>query len=402
MSSSAPEPNHRGSARAAPALPLLSRDRIVRNGPFVDFDLQLRHVRKVYENGTPAVVDFNLDVKKGEFIAFLGPSGCGKTTTLRMIAGFEEITSGDILIKGRRINNMPPERRPTSMIFQNYALFPHMSVRANVGYGLDVKGMPKAERNAKVDGILEKFGLSAVADSTTHKLSGGQRQRVALARGLVVEPDILLLDEPLGALDANLRKTIQAELKLLQRNLGITFVFVTHAQSEALTLSDRIVVMNQGRIEQVSSPLDLYTRPKTPFVAQFVGRNTLIDGSLIKVEADRATLSTAFGEFVGTPDDSAAVGQAVKIVVPSESLEIYPSAGRMREALTGQYQGNVLPGVMERADIVGHLVQMAITLAGGSTVILEGHVDKYRRNDLVPSSSVWIAWHPHNATIVAA
>jgi ABC-type Fe3+/spermidine/putrescine transport system ATPase subunit len=402
MSSSAPEPNHRGSARAAPALPLLSRDRIVRNGPFVDFDLQLRHVRKVYENGTPAVVDFNLDVKKGEFIAFLGPSGCGKTTTLRMIAGFEEITSGDILIRGRRINNMPPERRPTSMIFQNYALFPHMSVRANVGYGLDVKGMPKAERNAKVDGILEKFGLSAVADSTTHKLSGGQRQRVALARGLVVEPDILLLDEPLGALDANLRKTIQAELKLLQRNLGITFVFVTHAQSEALTLSDRIVVMNQGRIEQVSSPLDLYTRPKTPFVAQFVGRNTLIDGSLIKVEADRATLSTAFGEFVGTPDDSAAVGQAVKIVVPSESLEIYPSAGRMREALTGQYQGNVLPGVMERADIVGHLVQMAITLAGGSTVILEGHVDKYRRNDLVPSSSVWIAWHPHNATIVAA
>ena len=368
----------------------------------MDFDLQLRHVRKVYENGTPAVVDFNLDVKKGEFIAFLGPSGCGKTTTLRMIAGFEEITSGDILIRGRRINNVPPERRPTSMIFQNYALFPHMSVRANIAYGLDVKGMPKAERNAKVDGILEKFGLSVVADSLTHKLSGGQRQRVALARGLVVEPDILLLDEPLGALDANLRKTIQAELKLLQRNLGITFVFVTHAQSEALTLSDRIVVMNQGKIEQVSSPLDLYTRPKTPFVAQFVGRNTLIDGSLIKVEADRATLSTAFGEFVGTPDDRAAVGQAVKIVVPSESLEIYPSAGGMREALTGQYQGNVLPGVMERADVVGHLVQMAITLAGGSTVILEGHVDKYRRNDLVPSSSVWIAWHPHNATIVAA
>jgi putative spermidine/putrescine transport system ATP-binding protein/spermidine/putrescine transport system ATP-binding protein len=368
----------------------------------VDFDLQLRHVRKVYENGTPAVVDFNLDVKKGEFIAFLGPSGCGKTTTLRMIAGFEEITSGDILIRGRRINDMPPERRPTSMIFQNYALFPHMSVRANVGYGLDVKGMPKAERNAKVDGILEKFGLSAVADATTQKLSGGQRQRVALARGLVVEPDILLLDEPLGALDANLRKTIQAELKLLQRNLGITFVFVTHAQSEALTLSDRIVVMNQGGIEQISSPLDLYTRPKTPFVAQFVGRNTLIGGSLIKVEADRATLSTAFGEFVGTPSDCPAVGQAVKIVVPSESLEIYPSAGRMREALTGQYQGNVLPGVMERADVVGHLVQMAITLAGGSTVILEAHVDKYRRNDLVPSSSVWIAWHPHNATIVAA
>jgi putative spermidine/putrescine transport system ATP-binding protein/spermidine/putrescine transport system ATP-binding protein len=368
----------------------------------MDFDLQLRNVGKVYENGTPAVVDFNLDVGKGEFIAFLGPSGCGKTTTLRMIAGFEDITSGDILIKGRRINDMPPERRPTSMIFQNYALFPHMTTRANVAYGLDVKGMPKPERDAKVDGILEKFGLSSVANSLTQKLSGGQRQRIALARGLVVEPDILLLDEPLGALDANLRKTIQAELKLLQRNLGITFVFVTHAQSEALTLSDRIVVMNQGRVEQISSPADLYTRPKTPFVAQFIGRNTIIDGSLTKIEQDRATLATAFGEFVGALNDKVAVGQAVKIVVPSESLEISPSGSTTRDALARQYQGNVLPGVMERADVVGHLVQMAITLTGGGAVTLEGHVDKYRRDDLVPLSNVWIAWRPQNATIIAA
>jgi ABC-type Fe3+/spermidine/putrescine transport system ATPase subunit len=368
----------------------------------VDLDLQLRNVGKVYENGTPAVVDFNLDVRKGEFIAFLGPSGCGKTTTLRMIAGFEDITHGDILIRGRRVNEMPPEKRPTSMIFQNYALFPHMTVRANVGYGLDVKGMPKATRDTKVDGILEKFGLLPVAQSLTHKLSGGQRQRVALARGLIVEPDILLLDEPLGALDANLRKTIQAELKLLQRNLGITFVFVTHAQSEALTLSDRIVVMNQGRIEQISSPSDLYTRPKTTFVAQFIGRNTLIDGSLTQRDADRATISTAFGHFVGAPNDNSAVGQAVKIVVPSESLEIYATASATREALAAEYQGNFLSGVMERADVVGHLVQMAITLAGGVTVVLEAHVDKYKPGDLAPSSNVWIAWRPQNATIIAA
>jgi ABC-type Fe3+/spermidine/putrescine transport system ATPase subunit len=368
----------------------------------VDFDLQLKNVGKVYDNGTPAVIDFNLDVEKGEFIAFLGPSGCGKTTTLRMIAGFEDITSGDILIRGRRINDMPPERRPTSMIFQNYALFPHMSVRSNVGYGLDVKGMPKAERNAKVDRILDKLGLSDVADTLTHRLSGGQRQRIALARGLIVEPDILLLDEPLGALDANLRKTIQAELKLLQRNLGVTFVFVTHAQSEALTLSDRIVVMSQGRIEQISSPSELYTRPKTPFVAQFIGRNTLIDGSLIKIEAGRATLSTAFGNFVGTPNNQPVIGQPVKIVVPSESLEIYSSTRTSQEVLAGEYEGNVLPGVMERADVVGHLVQMAITLAGGVTVTLEGHVDKYRRSDLVPSSNVWIAWQAQNATVIAA
>ncbi len=368
----------------------------------VAFDLQLKNVGKVYDNGAPAVVDFNLDVEKGEFIAFLGPSGCGKTTTLRMIAGFEDITSGDILVRGRRINDIPPERRPTSMIFQNYALFPHMTVRGNVGYGLDVKGLPKAERDAKVDRILDKFGLSELANSLTHKLSGGQRQRIALARGLIVEPDILLLDEPLGALDANLRKTIQAELKLLQRNLGITFVFVTHAQSEALTLSDRIVVMNQGRIEQISSPLQLYTRPQTPFVAQFIGRNTIIDGALSTVEADRATLSTRFGVFVGAPNNRPEIGRAAKIVIPSESLDIFPSTRASRQALATEYQGNVLSGVMERADLVGHLVQIGISLSDGGSVTLEAHVDKYRREDLVPASNVWIAWRPHNATVIAA
>ena len=237
------------------------------------FDLELNAVGKVYDNGTPAVIDFNLSVNKGGFIAFLGPSGCGKTTTLRMIAGFEGISSGDMLIRGERMNDVPPQRRPTSMIFQNYALFPHMSVRRNVGYGLEVKGVAKAEREAKVDRILATLGLEDIADRKPEKLSGAQRQRIALARGLVVEPDILLLDEPLGALDANLRKAIQNELKLLQKSLGVTFIFVTHAQSEALALSDRIVVMNQGRVEQVSPPHQLYTRPNTPFVAQFLGRH---------------------------------------------------------------------------------------------------------------------------------
>ena len=212
------------------------------------YDLQLSHIGKVYENGTPAVIDFNLDVDKGEFIAFLGPSGCGKTTTLRMIAGFETITSGDLMIRGKRVNDLAPEQRPTSMIFQNYALFPHMTVRQNVHFGLEVKKTPVAEANRKVDRILDKLGLTEVADVRPTRLSGGQRQRIALARSLVVEPDILLLDEPLGALDANLRKSIQNELKLLQRDLGITFVFVTHAQSEALALSDRIVVIDRKSV----------------------------------------------------------------------------------------------------------------------------------------------------------
>ena len=368
----------------------------------MDHDLQLINVGKVYDNGTPAVIDFNLDVKKGEFIAFLGPSGCGKTTTLRMIAGFEDITSGDILVRGRRINDMPPEQRPSSMIFQNYALFPHMSVRQNVGYGLDVKGMARAERDNKVDRILDKLGLLDIADSLTHKLSGGQRQRIALARGLVVEPDILLLDEPLGALDANLRKAIQAELKLLQRNLGITFVFVTHAQSEALTLSDRIVVMNQGRIEQISAPAELYTRPNTAFVAQFIGRNTIFDGTVLDETADRVDVETAFGRFTGTPNKSPAPGRSAKIVIPSESLEIHPSSSVSRDQVSKDYSGNVLSGVMERADVIGHLVQMAITLDGGSSVLLEGHVEKYRRDDLKPRSDVLISWQPDNATVIGA
>ena len=368
----------------------------------MDYDLQLSHVGKVYDNGTPAVIDFNLDVTKGEFIAFLGPSGCGKTTTLRMIAGFEDITGGDIFIRGRRINDLPPERRPTSMIFQNYALFPHMSVRQNVGYGLDVKGMPRAERDQKVDRILNKLGLTDVADSLTHKLSGGQRQRIALARGLVVEPDILLLDEPLGALDANLRKAIQAELKLLQRNLGITFVFVTHAQSEALTLSDRIVVMNQGRVEQISAPAELYTRPKTPFVAQFIGRNTIIDGDVAAVNHGHVTVKTAHGAFVGTANDQPAVGLNAKIVIPSESLEIHANQGVPRDALLKQYEGNLLEGIIERADIVGHLVQFVIALEEGKRVQLEGHVDKYRRAGFEPHAGVHITWQPRHATVIGA
>ncbi len=367
-----------------------------------DSDLELIGVGKVYDNGTPAVIDFNLAVARGEFIAFLGPSGCGKTTTLRMIAGFETITGGDIFVRGRRINDLPPERRPTSMIFQNYALFPHLTVRQNVRFGLDVKGMPRAERDAKVDRILATLGLAEIADKRTDRLSGGQRQRIALARGLVVEPDILLLDEPLGALDANLRKAIQAELKLLQRTLGITFVFVTHAQSEALTMSDRIVVMNQGRIEQVSAPYELYTRPRTAFVAQFIGRNTIIDGTLRGVAAGRAVVETAFGTFAGRPNGEPAIGGAAKLVVPSEAFDIHPADDAARAALDASYDGNLLPGTVERRDVVGHLVRMGVRLDSSRSVTLEGHVEKYRSAALGPSRPVWMAWRSREATVIAA
>ena len=369
--------------------------------PDVDCDLELAGVGKVYDNGTPAVIDFNLQVGKGEFVAFLGPSGCGKTTTLRMVAGFETITQGDILIRGRRVNDLPPERRPTSMIFQNYALFPHMTVRDNIGFGLELKRMSRAERGAKVDRILEKFGLADIAGQRTDRLSGGQRQRIALARGLVVEPDILLLDEPLGALDANLRKAIQAELKLLQRNLGITFVFVTHAQSEALTMSDRIVVMNQGRIEQVSSPYELYTRPRSSFVAQFVGRNTLLEGTVQAIRDNEASVATRFGVFTGQRNAELAVGATVRVVIPSEAFDVQPAVGTAHEAIGIEYAGNVMPGVIARREVVGHLVALTVHLEGNRAVMMEGHVDKYRTDTLRPGAKVWIAWRPQDATVIA-
>ena len=364
----------------------------------MDHDLQLIGVGKVYDDGTPAVIDFDLDVQKGEFIAFLGPSGCGKTTTLRMIAGFETISSGEILVRGRRINDDPPERRPTSMIFQNYALFPHMSVRRNVGYGLDVKGMRKQERDRKVDRILETLGLTDIADHGPERLSGGQRQRIALARGLVVEPDILLLDEPLGALDANLRKAIQAELKLLQVNLGITFVFVTHAQSEALTLSDRIVVMNSGRVEQISTPLELYSRPKTRFVAQFIGRNTILAGALEDSDGRLGRVRTRFGQFRGVLNGNVVPGGSAEIVVPAEAFEMTPLDGSVP---SGTDAANSLPARIEGRDVVGPIVRFLLALEGGQSVAMEGHVERYGQG-FGPGSEVRIAWKPEKATVIPA
>ena len=362
------------------------------------FDLQLSNVGKVFDNGTAAVIDFNLDVNKGEFIAFLGPSGCGKTTTLRMIAGFEDISSGDISIRGKRINDLLPEQRPTSMIFQNYALFPHMTVRDNIGFGLDVKGMAPAERDAKVSRMLETLGLTDIASQRPDRLSGGQRQRIALARSLVVEPDILLLDEPLGALDANLRKSIQNELKLLQRSLGITFVFVTHAQSEALALSDRIVVMNQGRIEQISAPYELYTRPKSLFVAQFIGRNTLIPGTVRLSDGKNVTMDTPYGALMGTAQAGVAAKQKAHLILPAESIDLLP-AKTSKVEITMTYGTCSIPVRVGRIQKIGHIVQMDVDLGEGRSIGLEGHADKYGGR-FATGDEAFIAWKKDGATVI--
>ena len=364
------------------------------------YDLQLTNVYKTYDNGTPAVIDFNLSVEKGEFIAFLGPSGCGKSTTLRMISGFETVTSGDLMIRGKRVNDQLPEKRPTSMIFQNYALFPHMNVRQNVLFGLEVKQMPKAQADRKVDQILEKLGLSDIAQMPTARLSGGQRQRIALARSLVVEPDILLLDEPLGALDANLRKSIQNELKLLQRDLGITFVFVTHAQSEALALSDRIVVMNAGRIEQISPPRELYTRPSSQFVARFIGSNTILPGTVTSRQNGNVLLQTAFGILAGAnrAETDAHVGREMSVILPAEAVDLVPAdvpEAEMRAA----FGSNAIPCTIERLQIVGHIMHMIVRFNDGKQINVEGHVDKYR-DRLKAGGSAFVAWKSANATVI--
>ncbi|MEM8740137.1 MAG: ABC transporter ATP-binding protein [Pseudomonadota bacterium] len=360
-------------------------------------DLELVSLRKVYPGGTVAVEGFDLQVQRGEFISFVGPSGCGKTTTLRMIAGLEDITAGDLLIRGQNVTHMPTEKRPTATIFQNYAIFPHMTVRRNIAFGLEVRGLSRAEVKKRVDAIIDKLQLGDVADARESGLSGGQKQRLALARGLVTEPEILLLDEPLGALDANLRKTIQEELKILQRDLNITFVFVTHAQSEALGMGDRVVVMNAGRVEQIAEPFELYTRPRSAFVARFIGRNKIIEGTLAQTGPERAVVNTRFGHLSGVPGFAATQsGTPALVVVPSEYVEIEPAG-------VGQGEGlDKVQGVVSALDPVGQIVYVNVALDDALTVRLETHRDRLAGRALAPGSAVEMRWRPERATVVPA
>ena len=257
-------------------------------------DLQVERVSKRYGSFT-AVDDLSLDVARGSFFSILGPSGCGKTTLLRMIAGFMGPDAGDIRIGGKSMRAVPPNRRPVNMVFQHLALFPMMSVGENVGYGLARRGLPKADIARRVGEMLERVSLSGAEHKRIDQLSGGQKQRVAIARSLVLEPTLLLLDEPLGALDLKLREHMKIELKQLQADFGTTFVYITHDQSEALVLSDHVAVMNAGRFEQVGTPQALYYAPQTPFVAGFVGANNGISGRAEQVSADVVTLSSSAG-----------------------------------------------------------------------------------------------------------
>lgn len=240
--------------------------------------IELKNISRTFDDGFRVVEDFNLTIKRGEFVTFLGPSGCGKTTTLRMIAGFDKPTEGELLLNGKDIRDLPPNKRPINTVFQRYALFPHLNVFDNIAFGLKLKKLPKAEIIKKVKKALEMVDLEGFEDRTIGTLSGGQQQRIAIARALVNEPEILLLDEPLGALDLKMRKEMQLELKSMHEKLGITFIYVTHDQEEALTMSDKIVVMSEGKIQQTGTPEDIYNEPKNAFVADFIGESNIFSG----------------------------------------------------------------------------------------------------------------------------
>lgn len=291
--------------------------------------IELRNVCRTFSDGFSAVSDFTLEVKRGEFVTFLGPSGCGKTTTLRMIAGFDLPTSGEILLNGKSITDLPPNKRPINTVFQRYALFPHMNIYENIAFGLKQKKMDKSIIEKKVKKFLELVDLEGFEDRRVSTLSGGQQQRVAIARALVNEPEILLLDEPLGALDLKMRQEMQIELKAMHDELGITFIYVTHDQEEALTMSDKIVVMSEGRIQQIGTPEDIYNEPQNAFVADFIGNSNLFNG----IMTDKLTARFCGGTFKCVDDID--VGTHITAVVRPEDVMITsPENGTIQGTVT--------------------------------------------------------------------
>ena len=288
--------------------------------------LEIRGARRDFvtpEGGRLAALDgVDLDVGANEFVTLLGPSGCGKTTLLRAVSGFETLDGGTIRLDGADIAALPPFRRPVNTVFQSYALFGHMTVARNVGYALEVQGVPRATYEAEVAAALEKVGLSGLGGRKPSQLSGGQRQRVALARAIIAKPRLLLLDEPLSALDRNLRQQMQIELKALQHRLGIAFVFVTHDQEEALTMSDRIVVMRAGRIEQIGTPRDIYRQPKNRFVAEFIGETNLFPVLVERIEGATALARTDAGVVLAIPAEGRRAGERVTAILRPTDLAL--------------------------------------------------------------------------------
>ena len=360
-----------------------------------DPSVRLEGVTKRFGDFT-AVSEMDLDISAGEFFTMLGPSGCGKTTTLRMVAGFEEPTEGRVLLDGEDVTGRPAFKRPTNTVFQSYALFPHRSVEKNVAFGLERKRVDKAEIKRRVAEELERVGLAAEARRRPSQLSGGQQQRVALARALVNRPAVLLLDEPLGALDLKLRKQLQIELKRIQRDVGITFIYVTHDQEEALTMSDRIAVMNRGVVEQVSDPETVYERPATTFVAGFIGVSNLMPGEVVSANGAGTELRLDAGPTVSTEETGGArAGERAHAVVRPEKLVLEPEGA-------GSGDGASVEGQVESSLYLGTATQMVVKLGDGTRMtVLVPNADAEARRDLpAAGQAARLSWSAENIHIV--
>jgi spermidine/putrescine ABC transporter ATP-binding subunit len=351
-------------------------------------DVSLVSVTKRYDDVT-AVDDVSLSIAHGEFVSLLGPSGCGKTTTLRMIAGFIDPTAGEIAVGGRSQWGVPPHKRDTAMVFQDYALFPHKTIAQNLAFGLRMRRRPKQEIAAKVEEMLDLLGLTGVESRRPSQLSGGQQQRIALGRSLIVEPSVLLLDEPLGALDLKLRKQMQIELKRIQRSVGITFVYVTHDQEEALAMSDRIAVMNGGRVEQYDSPEAIYHRPATEFVADFIGDANILRGAVVEA-GGRVVVRDAGGNVLaglGLDGSIPTVGDPASIVVRPE---------KVRLLMPGEQGENELTGRLREVVFAGSAVKLYAALTNGNEFIVRAD----RIPALAPSQEIRLSWRTDDAVVI--
>ena len=351
-----------------------------------EVSLELKEIKKSFTEGEAVLDNISLEISKGEFITLLGSSGCGKTTTLRIIAGLEQPDAGSVWLDGREVTGLEPNQRDVNTVFQNYALFPHMNVAENIGYGLKLKKVPKSEIRKKVSQMLELVQLEGYEKRKPSELSGGQKQRVAIARALVNNPKVLLLDEPLGALDLQLRRAMQIELKHLQKKLGITFIYVTHDQEEALTMSDRIAVMHDGVLEQLDVPMEIYEHPKTKFVAGFIGESNIFDGKVTEKKDNVLTVQTEAGMMQVCGADFE-VGEEMHVAIRPEYMDVSKTP----------VEGFDLPGTVKDFIYQGTVVKTALDIKNGQEI-------KYSRfeqdTDIAEGNQVYVYWRPEKAVAI--
>ncbi|MEO8244452.1 MAG: ABC transporter ATP-binding protein [bacterium] len=355
------------------------------NDAFVAFE----HVQKSYDGVQLVVKDLNIAIGKGEFLTMLGPSGSGKTTCLMMLAGFETATHGEIKLDGRPINQVPPHKRGIGMVFQNYALYPHMTVGENLAFPLEVRGMGKDDRETKVKRALDMVQMFDFINRRPAQLSGGQQQRIALARALVFDPSLVLMDEPLGALDKQLREHMQFEIKHLHETLGITVVYVTHDQGEALTMSDRVAVFNDGRIQQLAPPADLYERPENSFVAQFIGENNKLSGTIEEIGGGRCKVRLASGELIdATPVNVSEKGAKTVVSIRPERVEYKPE---LMPPGAQTIEAEVLEFIY-----MGDQFRTRVRVAGADDFVIKAR-NAANQDVLTPGTKIRIGWAPQDA-----